>query len=52
MTPLRFDPATAVPVLARTPTVLDTLLRDLPPASTTTEAAGPWRQYLRILRPG
>jgi hypothetical protein len=43
---MTFDLATAVPVLARTPAVLDAWLRDLPAAWTSgTEGPGTWSPY-------
>lgn len=41
-----FDPHTAVPVLSRTPQVLNVLLRDLPPAWVAcTEGPDTWSPY-------
>ncbi len=43
---MTFDLSSARPLLARTPVVLDTLLRDLPPAWTTcTEGPDTWSAY-------
>lgn len=43
---MNFDLEDAVAVLARTPDVLDVLLRDLPPGWTTgTEGPGTWSPY-------
>ena len=43
---MNFDLQTAVPVLSRTPAVLDLLLRDLPPAWVSgTEGPATWSPY-------